>query len=312
MHIVVIGAGAIGSAIAAGLASSDADVTLIARGARLAWLDEHPIELESGDALTQVRVNACSWADLPRRADLVFVCTKTGDFAESLDRIAPHLAQKAIVITLQNGVDAPQEAAARLGNAAIVAGRVHGFFAMDAQRVRHVGVAPSIRLGCVRGDAPAVEAAVAQVVAQAGFTCEVSGDIIRDLWEKFMLAASLGGTATALAVNAGQVLATTAGERILSGAMTEIARIGSAYGVALGATEVEQAIAFVRSFPADATTSLQRDLEAGRPSEYDALTGAALRLARHKGIAIPTLTDIDARIRARLGRASSQEIVQPL
>lgn len=301
MHVVVIGAGAIGSAIAAGLARSGADVTLIARGARLAWLREHPIELAGEDALAQVQVRACSWTDAVRPADLVFFCTKTGDLAETLDLIAPHLAKDAIVITLQNGVEAPQEAAERLADAAIVAGRVHGFFAMDGQRVRHVGVAPSIRFGCARGDAPAVEAAVAQVVTQAGFASEISRDIIRDLWEKFMLAAGLGGAATALGVPAGQVLASAAGERTLREAMTEIARIGNASGVTLGQADVERTIAFVRGFPADATTSLQRDLEAGRPSEYDALTGAALRLARHKGLAVPTLTDIDARIRARLG-----------
>ena len=44
---------------------------------------------------------------------------------------------------------------------------------------------------------------------------------------------------------------------------------------------------FIDSLPADGTTSLQRDIAAGRPSELEAWNGAAERLAHEAGVDAP-------------------------
>lgn len=296
MHVAVIGAGAIGSAIGAGLSGGSDEATLIARGQRLAWLRDHPLELERDGRLSQVRIAATGWSGLARPVDLAILCTKTGDLADAIAALRPRLAPRASVVTLQNGVEAPGYVAEVLPDAAVLAGRVHGFFELDGQRLRHVGVAPSVALGGVNPAGQAAEAEVAAVLARAGFTCTLSADIMRDLWVKFMLAASLGAVASALGVPAGQVCQTSAGEALLRAAVNEIARLGQACGVALGPADETRTMAFIRQFPADATTSLQRDLAAGLPSEYYALVGTVIRLAGRHGVAVPTFARLDGQL----------------
>ncbi len=300
MRIAVIGAGAIGSAIAAGIARAGADVTLAARGHRLALLRIQPVRIVSDDAVWEQSVQACAAEDLAGPFDLAICCVKTPDLAEALSALRGKLAPHGAVLTLQNGVEAPEQAAAILPDAAIVAGRMHGFFELDGDAVRHVGVAPSILLGCTHGAAEQAEALVLKALAHSGITAAASPDIIRALWEKFMLAACLGSTACALGVPAGQVCAQPGGAELLRAAMAEVAALARLAGVQLGEADIAATLAFVATFPPTATTSFQRDLLAGRRSEYAALTGAVPRLAQRYGFSPEVFPRLDAMIRARL------------
>lgn len=299
MHVAVIGAGALGSAIALGLAEAGCDVTLTARGARLEWLRAHPVELEAGSTVKAVPVPVCTAQALTRPVDVAFLCIKAGDLEAAAGELAPHIAPGGAVVTLQNGVEAPLQAVHYLPGAAVLAGRVHGFFEMAGQRVRHVGVPPSVVLGGIDEASEAVVGAVGQLLRQAGFACEISANVMHDLWEKLMLAASLGGAAAVLGVPAGQVCRVAGGDALLSEALHEVARVGSACGAALGPADADRMLALIRQFPEDATTSLQRDLAAGRPSEYEAVVGAVLRSARKMQVPVPVFTRLDSELRAR-------------
>jgi len=297
MHVVVVGAGALGSAIALGLAESGGNVTLIARGARLAWLRDHPLELEHAGGVRAKAVPVCDWAGLTAPVDAVIFCTKMAGLVEAAGHVAPLLAPGARAVALQNGVEAPDLLAAALPGAAVIAGRVHGFFEMDGQRVRHVGVAPSVALGGANPAGRREAPAAARLLEQAGFGCTVSADIRRELWEKLMLSAGAAGVAMMLGTPVGQVCATDGGEALLCAALEEVTTVAQACGAMLGRNDIEQTIGFVRRFPPEATTSLQRDVAAGAPSEYDALIGAVLRLAASHGVAVLTFQRIDAAVR---------------
>lgn len=300
MHIVVVGAGAIGSAIAAGLALARRDVTLVARGQRLKDILSRPLELERGGVVLRAAAPASSWPALARPADLAFLCTKAGDLADALDRLAPRLAPDATVVTLQNGVEAHEHAAARLPDAHVVAGRVHGFFEVNGSRVRHVGVPASILFGCTHGDARVAHAVVADILSDSGFRAEAANDILRSLWEKLLIAACAGGVAAALDIPAGQIFRRPAGRSMLDQAMREVVALAAARGIALDGTDVKRVTDLIAQFPPNATTSLQRDLSVGRASEYDALVGAVLRMAHAHAVPHPVFAAIDCAIRDRV------------
>lgn len=304
MPILVVGAGAIGSAIAAGLVNSGEDVVLLARGDRLAHLRDNPVELESNGVSRRTPVAVSDWTGLARPAAFAILCTKTGDLAVALGDLARHLAPHAVVLTLQNGVEAPDQAALALPQSAIVAGRVHGFFEMDGHRVRHVGVPPSVAMGGTNAAGRAYEHRVAALLSRAGFATKVAADVLHDLWEKLLITAGLGGVAATLGVSAGQVLGVPGGEDMLRRALGEVALVARACGTALGQEDIERTVAFIRGFPAEATTSLQRDLDSGGKSEYDALVGAVVRRAAAYGLAVPTFAALDAQLRARHGVGS--------
>lgn len=299
MRIAVIGAGAIGSAIAAALAQSGRDVVLVARRGRLAGLQAGPLRIESNGSVRDVPVPSCASSELGDGAiGMAICCVKTNGLDTALHDVRAALQPGAVVLTLQNGVEAHEVAARLLPDAAIVAGRMHGFFEMSGDVVRHVGVPPSILLGSPQGNVEAEQAVVA-MLADSGIAVDVSADITLALWEKFLLAASLGSVGAALATPAGQVLATAQGEAMLREAMAEIVALARHRSIALDDGHIARALAFVASFPPDATTSLQRDLVAGRASEYDALTAAVGRLATDCGAAVYVFPRLEALIAAR-------------
>jgi 2-dehydropantoate 2-reductase len=84
----------------------------------------------------------------------------------------------------------------------------------------------------------------------------------------------------------------------LESAMREIFDLGRARGVALPDDAVEQALAFVDGLAPSGSSSLQRDLAAGRPSELDDWTGAVVRLGRESGVATPVHDAIYAELSA--------------
>lgn len=301
--IVVIGAGAIGTALALGLARAGHRVILVARGARLAWLQANPAELVREDGVLRTPLEVVG-PDAAWTSDCVFLCTKAQDLPGALAVVAPRLAPGGRVVTLQNGVEAPLQAASALPGAAILAGRVHGFFEMDGPRARHVGVPPSVVMGGLAGASPADERRVRALFDAAGFASTVSPDMGRDLWEKMTLFASLSLVGLALELPAGRICERTADEGLLRAAMREVVAVARARGTALEGTVVDDLIAFVRRFPAEATTSLQRDHAAGLASEYDAVVGSLLRLAAAAGTRVPTFTRLDAAIAAGTGRGA--------
>lgn len=303
MRIAVIGAGAIGSALAAGIARAGANVTLVARGQRLTLLRAAPVRIISDSGAWEQAVPTLALDDLTGPIDLAIACVKTPDLPGALTALGGKLAPHGAVLTLQNGVEAHEQAAAILPDAApdvaIVAGRMHGFFELESDAVRHVGVAPSILLGCTHGAADQAEALVTRAFAGSGIAATASPDIVRALWEKFMLAAALGSTACALGVPAGQVCTVPGGAELLRAAMAEIAALARLAGVTLGTAEIAATMDFIGTFPRAATTSLQRDLLAGRRSEYAALTGAVPRLAQRYGLAPAVFSQLAAMIAAR-------------
>lgn len=299
MRIAVVGAGAIGSVFAASLDHSRHRVIVVAKGRRLEYLRSHPFQAISRGQIIRQHVEVAAPDDLAGPIDLVICCVKTPDLTTALMALIGKIAPGGVVLTVQNGVEAHEIAEDLLPGAMVVAGRVHGFFELDGDEVRHTGVSPSLVFGCTRGKPETAHDVVLTALGDSGFKIEVSPDISRSLWEKFMLAASLGGVATALGVPAGQVCAQPTGDELLHAAMEEVAALARCGGIALTSHSVTTTMSFVRTFPAEATTSLQRDLEFGRPSEYDALLGAMPRLAQRHGYTLTVFPCLEGMLRSR-------------
>ena len=155
MRIAVVGAGAIGSAAAAILAAAGRDVVLVARGQRLRALRAAPQIIYGGGKAIEVPLRVAAADDGLPQVDLSICCVKMPDLEQALP-----VGRTGIILTLQNGVEAHETAARLVPDAYIAAGRVHGFFEMDGDAVRHVGVPPSILFGCTNGDRTLVEQVV--------------------------------------------------------------------------------------------------------------------------------------------------------
>jgi 2-dehydropantoate 2-reductase len=291
-QIIVIGAGAIGSFLAGLLHLAGEPVLLVARG--------HRLESLCRDGLRFSVDEMPSWIDLPvvagiegaAPARLVLFCTKAGDLTGALELAAPVVGAQTALLLVQNGVEAPALVQARFPGTTVIASRVHGFFELVGGFVRHVGVAPSLELGAIGPDPEAMAQEVAELFNRSGIEARCAIDIEASLWSKFLLAASLGGVALACGLPAGEVPRDSSAKAMLAAAMAEVHSLAQAKGVALPPDVIATAMAFVATFPAGATTSLQRDVMLGRSSEYDFLPGAVLRLGSRDGVPTPCFESI--------------------
>lgn len=297
--VLIVGAGAIGSYFALRLHAAGHDVRLLARGKRLEQVCDAGILFEDANGIACAHVPAQEdWSELGH-ARFIVLCTKAWAVAEALEAIAPCVGPGSVIVTVQNGVETPSQVARRFPDSAVVAGRMHGFFEMTVDRVRHVGVVPSLSFGAlaVRDRAAADE--LYGLLADAGIAGNISTDILAELWEKLVLSSAFGGMGAATGLAVGAMREDAQVWALLVAALREVEMLGRARGIMLPPDCADRALGFIAEFPPDATTSMKRDLEAGLGSEYDYLTGAVVRMANESGLALPAHRQIEKAIRAR-------------
>jgi 2-dehydropantoate 2-reductase len=82
----------------------------------------------------------------------------------------------------------------------------------------------------------------------------------------------------------------------------EIQAVARAQGVPLTEGDVRDAVQVLEGVPANGTTSMQRDLAVGRPSELDAQIGAVVRFGRALGVPVPYHAAVLSDLQSRPGR----------
>ncbi|MEW1952113.1 2-dehydropantoate 2-reductase [Terrabacter sp. NPDC080008] len=292
MRIAVLGAGGIGGYFGGRLAASGHDVTFLARGAHLEAIREHGLVVTSVAGDFTVRA-AQATDDLAAIGvvDAVLLAVKTWQLAPVLEKLPALLALHTAVITVQNGVEAPDRTAATVGRSAVLPGIAKIFAHIEAPgRVAHVGGPASLVFDewAPAPGAPSERVArLREAVTASGVASPAPDDIWAELWSKMLFVVPFGSLGAALDAAIGQLRSKPSSRTLLQDAMREVEALARARGIRLPARVVEGTMAFVDDQPADSTTSLQRDLLEGRPSELDAWTGAVVRLAGESGVDVP-------------------------
>ena len=301
MRYAIIGAGAIGGYYG-GLLSRVADVTFIARGATLTALRERGIVLYESGATTTLPVDAAADATALSPVDVVVIATKSGGLRDALALAAPLIAQGAVVMPVQNGVEAPHVVAEVTPIDRIVPCVVRGFLELvGPAEIAYHGGPRSFTFGSWNGTASALVDAIAADIAAAGFEGIVHPNIWIDVWRKAMFVVPFGALG-ALTDQPLGILRTTL--RVdLGAAMREVFEVARAMNVALPDDAVDATLAFADAMPADATTSMQRDILAGLASELDSQVGGIVRLAARSDVPVPLLGVMDRVLRLRPGQA---------
>jgi 2-dehydropantoate 2-reductase len=290
MRVAVVGTGAVGGYFGGRLAQGGAELVVIARGAQLEAIRRDGIRIESvaGDAV--VRPAECG--DAPARVspvEVVLLGVKAWQVASVAHGLAPLLAPGGCVLPLQNGIEAPGQIDQALGAGHALGGLCRILSeVIGPGRIRHSGIEPYVAFGeLAGGESPRVRRLLEAFARAPGVRAELLPDIRLGMWRKFLLIAGWGAVAASSGAPIGIIRAEPELRRQLLEAMQEIVQVGRAEGVALGESDVRDALALLDGAPADGTTSLQRDLAAGRPAEVDAQIGAVVRLARAAGVPTP-------------------------
>ena len=290
MRIAVVGAGAVGGYFGARLAQGGAELVVIARGAHLEAIRRDGIRVESVAGDVVVRPAECG--DDPARllpVEVVLLGVKAWQVESVAGGLAPLLASGGCVLPLQNGVEAPGQIDRALGPGRALGGLCRILSeAIGPGRIRHSGIEPYVAFGeLAGGESPRARRLLDAFARAPGVKAELLPDVRLGMWRKFLLISGWGAVAASSGAPIGVIRTEPALRRQLLEAMREIVEVGRAHGVALGEQDVRDALALLDGAPAEGTTSMQRDLAAGRQAEVDAQIGAVVRLARAAGVPTP-------------------------
>jgi 2-dehydropantoate 2-reductase len=307
VRIAVFGSGGVGGYFGARLAAAGEEVVFLARGAHLRAMQSTGLRVVSplGDLHLDPAHAAADPAEIGP-VDAVLCAVKAWQVPDVAVAMAPLLGPRTVVLPLENGVEAADQIAAAVGRERVLGGACWIVARIEAPGViRHDGVEPRVVLGELDGEASPRAAALAAAFTHAGVRCEASREISAVLWRKFLFITptSALGAVTALPPAAYRAVAET--RAVLIAALEEIAAVARAHGVPLGPADVVDTLAFIDGLPANATSSFQRDVAEGRPSELEAQSGAVVRLGAAEHVPTPVHAFLYAALlpRERLARS---------
>jgi 2-dehydropantoate 2-reductase len=289
MRHAILGAGGVGGLIGGALARAGRGVVLLLRPETLAL---HPgrLRVESvvlGDFEAEVDVAG----ELDREVDVLWVTPKAPDLEAAVALAPPQRVGGAVVVPMLNGID----------HVALLRGRYERVLAA-AIRVEAERVEP----GLVRQPTPfaRVDLApgpgsddVAEELHAAGLQVELGPDEPTVLWEKLALLAPLALATTAAGAPAGEVQAAPDWSERLFACHAEAMAVGAAEGATL---DPESVGALLRHPLGEMRTSMQKDFDAGRPLELDAIGGPIVRAGQRHGLATPATEELIRLVRERV------------
>ncbi len=287
MRIAIIGAGGVGGYFGGKLAQGGLDVVFIVRGATLEALRTRGLRIDSikGDFVIE-RPHATDDPAAVGKVDAVFVTVKAWQIEEAAAQITPMIGDDTMVIPLENGIDAPDQLAAILGREHVLGGLcgIVSFIAAPGH-IRHAGADPFVMFGELDNRRTARVEKLRDECLRAGVQADIPSDIHHALWSKFVFIAPMSGIGAATRMPIGVWRSMPETRDLATRAIREIIALALARGVDLGGeAAVERTLARFDALNADATSSLQRDIIDGKPSELDAQLGAAVRLGREAGV----------------------------
>lgn len=288
MRIVVVGAGGVGGYFGTRLAAAGHEVTFVARGRHLAAIQERGLRVRSPLGELHTSAPAVPAVADAGPADLVLVAVKLWDTEEVAAQLKPAVAAGARVMSLQNGVQKDDVLRAHVPPEAVVGG-VSYISAVIAEPgvIAHTGTMQRLVFGEFDGSSSALTADFLDACVAAGINAEVSPDIARVIWEKFVFLVGLSATTAAVRQPIGVVRANPKTRVLLRDVMAEVVAVGRASGVDLADDFVEERLAFVDTLPADMAASMYHDLTRGNRLELPWLSGGVVTLGERLGIPTP-------------------------
>jgi 2-dehydropantoate 2-reductase len=322
MQIAVFGAGAIGGFLAARLAESGEDVTVVARGPHLAAMQANGLTLVSGEERVTVRPRCVGDAKEAGVQDYVFVTLKAHSLPAAAPQIAAMMGQESALVTGINGVPywyfhgLPGPWEGRAVESVDPGGRLLrilppeqaiGCVVYPAAEVSEPGVivhtyGDRFTLGEPDGTRKERTERLSKALIAAGLKAPIRPRIRDEIWVKLWGNMALNPLSALTASTLDRLTGEPDLRVVVRAMMVEGHAVSESLGVHM-AIDVDKRIAGAAEVGAHKTSMLQ-DLERGRPMEIDALLGAVVELGGLTGVAMPVSTMILALVRERARSAA--------
>lgn len=297
MRVAVIGAGGTGGLYGALLARAGHDVRFLARGAHFEAIRANGLAIRSaqlGTFTVPARV-----VDQPGQlgaADVVLLAVKTPDLVAASQAATRALGPETPVLTLQNGVEAPDRVAAVVGLERVLVGTTGlETTILEPGVIGHLSTSHFLRVAELDGPpTPRVETLV-QLLVDAGINASSAPSGRLALWEKARFLIPLAGVTAVCRTTIGPIVELPETRALAAELCAEVAAVASACGYPVEPSDFS---ALADTQPT-MKASMARDFERGKPTELDELVGAIVRLGAERGVDVPAHRHVYAILKLR-------------
>ncbi|CAA9422434.1 MAG: 2-dehydropantoate 2-reductase, partial [uncultured Ramlibacter sp.] len=192
------------------------------------------------------------------------------------------------VISFQNGVLKDQYLRAAFDGRQIMGGV--GYVATTIESpgvIRQTGPMQRLLFGEFDGSRSERGQALLAACQAGGINAELSTDILREIWQKYVFLVGLSGTTTTMRKTIGPIRSHPQARAFLHDVMREVVAVGRAHGVALAEDHADAAMQRADGVAPDMTSSMHHDLDRGNPLEVRWLAGGVVELGQAKGVPTP-------------------------
>lgn len=297
MKTIIVGAGAMGSVFAAALVESGAEACLVdVDEALVGRLRSDGLRLIENGAERRVAVDATTDPTALGRAQAVLFFVKCMHTAAAAELVRASVAGDTAVVSLQNGWGNAEVLERAFDPARLAVGVTY----TSATVVEPAVVQSSGPARTIIGDHQAgsgASRAIADALESAGFGVERPSDVRSRIWEKLVLNAATLPTSALTRLTAGALGGDPRMHALVRAAAAEAVAVGRAQGFDVALAERLAAIDAVLERAGTGKASMLQDVEAGRATEIDVISGAVIKAGEATGVEVPVTRCLDALVR---------------
>lgn len=289
MHILILGAGALGSLFGARLASTMTQVSLLSTDKEhIQTIKDQGLsieELDQGKHSHFVQAFARP-QDLPMAPDLVLVLVKSYDTEQAVNSIIDFCPEHCLFLSLQNGIGNWEKIAELTSPERVLAGvTAQASTLIQPGFIRHGGEGPTL-IGEPEGPSTPRVHEIVKLFDQAGLQARATEQTQKRIWEKLMVNIGINAITALTDIQNGKIVEYKAAEAIAVEAVREARYVAQACNITL-APDMPQKVLRVAAATAKNTSSMLQDVKHHKPTEIKAINQAIVQLGKAKGISTP-------------------------
>ena len=297
MRMLIAGAGSIGGYYGGRLAKAGRDVAFLVRPKRVDKLRTEGLQIISPNGDVKIIPQLVTAGSLNGIYDAILLAVKAYSLEAALADIAPAVGPDTMILPVLNGMKHVDTISARFGKQALVGCACK--IAVDLDESGHVlqlGPQEDMSYGEMDGSDSERIKALNVFMQNAGFKARLSAVIAREMWEKWILLAALGGINSLMRGTIGEVEAAPGGATFATSYLEEIIAVVGTVGISPSSEFVKFAHSVLTAKGSSMTSSMYRDLQKGVPIEADEIIGDLLARGSKAGLETPRIAIVYANL----------------
>jgi len=221
------------------------------------------------------------------KADLIIISVKYHHLKAVVKQLAGLVGENTMIISLLNGIDSEEIIAKQFGYECVIYAFIYNIDATKVQNVITYSKKGIIVFGEKDGNVTNRIDRLKGILTEAEISYEVSDDIIRNMWWKFMVNIGMNQATAILRAPYRTIQKISYAQKLVKAAMREAIEISKSLNINLSEEDIDKAFNMLMDFSPDGKTSMLQDIEAKRKTEVEMLSGKLCLLGEQFNILTP-------------------------